>query len=129
MIDDEIFKTSRVDAAANETARQLTIGRFGKAPKVKINRDEFQDLLKSVYLLAQTNAIKDVRKALKEYEGDEKVDVVIGITDIAIVNSHNALVTKTKYGRRSFNLMDVEDLIYDRSFKRLCKKPGTMKVI
>ena len=129
-MEDEIFLKTSVDSDANATARQMTIAKYGsQATKVKIGRAEFSDIIKSVYLLAQTNAVKDVRQALKKYNHNDFVNEVIGICDIAIVNSHNALATKTKYGRRTFNPMTLENLCYEHDFKVLCRKPNVARVV
>ena len=113
---------------AIKTANSLTNARFGKAPKMKLNREDYGDIIKAVYLLAQTNTIKDIREILQSgIENKDETEILVGELDIAIVESHNYLVSKTKYGRMSFNKMDVEDLIYEKPLDKLLRNKKTMK--
>ena len=115
----------------NSTASSITNTRFGKADKAKLNRKEYHDIIKAVYLLAQTNTLKDVRESINKGRAqDIDLDLLLHVTlDENIVNSHNMLVNKTKYGKIAFREMEMEDLLYDKPLDKLFIPDGqqTMK--
>ncbi len=119
---------------ANQHARSTTHSRFNTAPKVKINRKEYHDILAATYLLAETNGIKDIRcfvkqfiKRIDEYKDhtlEEVLSEIIGETDLHLIKVWDDL-RKTTFGRKIFAPMEVEDLIYDRPVQNLFNKPVT----
>lgn len=109
------------------TARTIASARFGDAPKMKISKIEYMDVMRAVYLLAQTNTAKDIRESIKISDDDVSLDHIMGDIEIMIMESHNELATKTKYGRLSFNTMDLEDLIYERPMSKIIKKNMSIK--
>ena len=114
-----------VETAANVATRELTNARFGQAPKMKVSKKEYADVIKSAYLLAQTNTAKDIRRIIKSgIRDNEDIEMIVADIEMYIAKSHNALATKTKLGRLSFNKMEVEDLMYDKPYQNLCKKPA-----
>lgn len=113
---------------ASHTAKNLTTARFGNATKVKMNKSEYEDMVKAVYLLAQTNTMKDIRlSVVKAINDDLSLDLVNGDLDIAITNSHNLLIERTKYGKKAFNKMEIEDLIYDTPMDKIRKNNAKLK--
>lgn len=114
---------------ALDTARSLTDARFGQAPKCKLNRTEYQDVIRATYLLAQANTAKDIREMLKKSiaEGVDP-EVMVGDLDLIIMEAHNRLVSDTKYGKLSFNKMELEDLIYEKPMSKLVKNDMRQRI-
>lgn len=101
---------------ARSHANRNTNTTFGLAPKCKINRNFFKDILEFTYLLAENNGMKHIKELLIEYRKNnpsQELDILLGEIDLAIVKHWNEDLRGCQDGKKVFRPLDLEHLLYD----------------
>ena len=96
-----------------------TSARFGKAPKVKINRKEYADAIEMAYHLGKTQALYNVIAFLKS-EPSFKDDVLLGDLQLEFKEAWDDM-RKSKDGRLLFSSIEIEDIVENKSFEEFAK--------
>jgi hypothetical protein len=93
---------------ARDHARKLTFSRFGQAPKVKVGRAEYADVLEATFLMGEHTMITSILALIKDTKGED-LDILIGELEIDQTKVWNEMAS-TKLGQKAFNKMYVEDI-------------------
>ena len=107
----------RGDKTAERAAKRIANSRYGEAPKVKINKREFTELITMSYKIGEHNIIQNLVMLLKENK-DLPIDELIGEFELLQVGVWNE-IAQTRQGRTQFAPLYVEDLAMGKNLHNL----------
>ena len=113
--------TIRGEARLN--ARAISSILYKTAPKIKLGKTDFENILEMAYYLAYSNCGKELCHRLKQdlKENERNYDICVGEVETVTLGSWNEL-SKHKLGSQLFSAMTVEDFMENKNMNNFVRK-------